>query len=65
MMQNGAAAVPLLILGLLARSAWCVFVNGTDSAFPQRSELDEDGVHLTTKSSAKYAEAVLKILGKR
>jgi lysophospholipase L1-like esterase len=45
------------------RSAWCVFVDGTDSAFPQLSELDEDGVHLTTKSSAKYAEAVIDIIG--
>ncbi len=45
-----------------ARSAWCIFVDGTNSAFPQPRELKKDGVHLTTKSSAKYAEAVLKII---
>jgi len=48
----------------LARSAWCTFVDGTDPAFPQPDELDKDGVHLTTKSSVKYAEAVLHIIGK-
>jgi lysophospholipase L1-like esterase len=46
----------------LARPAWCIFVDGKDSAFPQPDELDKDGVHLTTESSAKYAEAVLNIL---
>lgn len=48
----------------LARSVWCTFVDGTDPAFPQLNELDQDGIHLTTKSSAKYAEAVLDLLGK-
>ncbi|HMB23151.1 MAG TPA: SGNH/GDSL hydrolase family protein [Anaerolineales bacterium] len=48
----------------LTRSPWCIFVDGTASAFPQPSELAEDGIHLTTKSSAKYAEAVLDIIGK-
>jgi hypothetical protein len=48
----------------LARSAWCIFVDGQDAAFPERDELDKDGVHLTTQSSAKYAEAVLKILNR-
>jgi lysophospholipase L1-like esterase len=48
----------------LARSAWCTFVDGTDPAFPQPDELDIDGIHLTTKSSAKYAEAVLNLLRK-
>jgi lysophospholipase L1-like esterase len=48
----------------LARPAWCKFVDGKDSAFPQPDELDKDGVHLTTKSSAKYAEAVLNIISK-
>jgi lysophospholipase L1-like esterase len=48
----------------LTRSAWCVFVDGTDPAFPQPDELDQDGIHLTTESSAKYAEAVLQLLGK-
>jgi lysophospholipase L1-like esterase len=48
----------------LARSAWCVFVDGTDPAFPQPDELDIDGIHLTTKSSAKYAQAVLDLLRK-
>jgi lysophospholipase L1-like esterase len=48
----------------LARSAWCVFVDGTDSAFPQPNELDKDGVHLTTKSGAKYAEAVLNTINR-
>jgi lysophospholipase L1-like esterase len=43
----------------LARPDWCVFVDGTTLAFPQLDELDKDGVHLTTESSAKYAEAVL------
>jgi lysophospholipase L1-like esterase len=46
----------------LARTAWCIFVDGKDSAFPQPDELDKDGIHLTTESSAKYAEAVLNIL---
>ncbi|RPI93281.1 MAG: SGNH/GDSL hydrolase family protein [Chloroflexi bacterium] len=48
----------------LARTAWCTFVDGTSAAFPQPYELDKDGVHLTTKSSAKYAEAVLNIISK-
>lgn len=48
----------------LAKSAWCTFVDGTDSAFPQPKELDQDGVHLTTDSSAKYAEAVRKTIDK-
>jgi len=48
----------------LARPAWCTLVDGTDPAFPQPNELDKDGVHLTTQSSAKYAEAVLNIIGK-
>ncbi|HSL43190.1 MAG TPA: SGNH/GDSL hydrolase family protein [Anaerolineales bacterium] len=48
----------------MARSAWCVFVDGRDPAFPQPEELDEDGIHLTTESSLKYAQAVLNILGK-
>lgn len=48
----------------LARSAWCRFVDGTNPAFPQPDELDPDGIHLTTKSSAKYAEAVLNIIDK-
>jgi lysophospholipase L1-like esterase len=48
----------------LARTAWCMFVDGKDSAFPQPDELDKDGVHLTTKSSAKYAEAVLNLLNR-
>ncbi|MBN2118106.1 MAG: SGNH/GDSL hydrolase family protein [Anaerolineales bacterium] len=48
----------------LARPAWCRFVNGTNPAFPRPDELDQDGIHLTTKSSAKYAEAVLNIIGK-
>lgn len=47
-----------------ARSPWCVFVDGTDSAFPQPEELNKDGIHLTTKSSVKYAEAVLNLIGK-
>jgi lysophospholipase L1-like esterase len=47
-----------------ARSAWCKFVDGTNSVFPQPIELDKDGVHLTMKSSAKYAKAVLTIIGK-
>jgi lysophospholipase L1-like esterase len=46
------------------RSAWCTFVDGTDPAFPQLNELDQDGIHLTTKSSTKYAEAVLNLLRK-
>ena len=46
----------------LAREAWCVFVDGKNSVFPQPDELDKDGVHLTTESSAKYAEAVLNIV---
>jgi lysophospholipase L1-like esterase len=45
-----------------ARQGWCVFVDGTDSAFPQPDELDKDGIHLTRQSSTKYAEAVLNIL---
>ena len=48
----------------MARSDWCVFVDGRDPAFPQPEELDEDGIHLTTESSLKYAQAVLSILGK-
>jgi lysophospholipase L1-like esterase len=48
----------------LERTAWCTFVDGTSLAFPQPYELDKDGVHLTTKSSAKYAEAVLDIINK-
>jgi lysophospholipase L1-like esterase len=48
----------------LARSAWCRSVDGTDPAFPQPDELDIDGIHLTTKSSAKYAEAVFNLLRK-
>jgi lysophospholipase L1-like esterase len=48
----------------LARAAWCIFLDGKDSAFPQPDELDKDGVHLTTESSAKYAEAVLNILNR-
>jgi lysophospholipase L1-like esterase len=48
----------------LARSAWCRFVDGTDPAFPQPDELDIDGIHLTTESSAKYAQAVLNLLRK-
>lgn len=47
-----------------ARPGWCVFVDGTDPAFPQLDELDKDGIHLTAKSSAKYAEAVRNLLGK-
>jgi lysophospholipase L1-like esterase len=46
----------------LARPSWCIFVDGKSSAFPQPDELDKDGVHLTTESSAKYAEAVLTII---
>lgn len=45
-----------------ARSSWCVFVDGTNPSFPQREELDNDGVHLTFSSSVKYMEAVLHIL---
>jgi lysophospholipase L1-like esterase len=48
----------------LSRPDWCVFVDGTDPAFPQPDELDKDGIHLTTKSSIKYAEAVLDIISK-
>lgn len=48
----------------LARIAWCMFVDGKDFAFPQPDELAEDGIHLTTKSSAKYTEAVLNILSR-
>jgi lysophospholipase L1-like esterase len=48
----------------LARSAWCVFVDGTAPAFPQPDELDQDGIHLTTESGARYAKAVLNIIGK-
>lgn len=48
----------------LARAAWCTFVDGTNAAFPQPSELDEDGIHLTIDSSANYAEAVLNLLRK-
>ena len=48
----------------LVRAAWCIFVDGKDPAFPQPDELDKDGVHLTTESSAKYAEAVLNIISK-
>ena len=48
----------------MARSAWCVFVDGRDSLFPQPDELGDDGVHLTTESSLKYAQAVLNIIGK-
>lgn len=48
----------------LARSAWCVFVDGRDPAFPQPAELNEDGIHLTTETSLKYVQAVLSILGK-
>ena len=47
-----------------ARPTWCIFVDGKDPAFPQPSELDKDGYHLTTESSAKYAEAVLNIIAK-
>lgn len=47
-----------------ARSPWCIFVDGTGPAFPQPDELDKDGTHLTTQSSAKYADAVLDIIGK-
>ncbi len=46
----------------LVRSPWCIFVDGTNSAFPQPDELNEDGIHLTTQSSAKYAEAVLNVI---
>ena len=45
-----------------ARPGWCVFVDGTDPAFPQPNELDSDGVHLTAESSAKYAEAVHNLI---
>lgn len=48
----------------LARGPWCIFVDGTNSSFPQPDELDQDGTHLTTQSSAKYAQAVLNIIGK-
>jgi lysophospholipase L1-like esterase len=48
----------------LARPDWCVFVDGTDPAFPQPDELDKDGVHLTAESSAKYTEAVLSQIEK-
>ncbi|HEX2995453.1 MAG TPA: SGNH/GDSL hydrolase family protein [Anaerolineales bacterium] len=48
----------------LARSPWCIFVDGTASTFPQPDELAEDGVHLTTKSNVKYAEAVMGIIRK-
>lgn len=48
----------------VARAAWCTFVDGTNPEFPQPNELNKDGVHLTTQSSAKYAEAVLHIIGK-
>jgi len=48
----------------LARAVWCVFVDGTDTAFPQPNELYKDGLHLTTESSAKYAEAVRNIIAK-
>jgi lysophospholipase L1-like esterase len=47
-----------------ARSAWCVYVDGRDPSFPQPEELDEDGIHLTTESSLKYAQTVLRRLGK-
>lgn len=53
-----------IVTACLARSAWCVFVDGTAPAFPQPNELKKDGFHLTTRSSAKYAEAVLNIIGK-
>lgn len=48
----------------LARVPWCIFVDGTNPAFPQPEELDKDGLHLTTQSSAKYAQAVLNTIGK-
>lgn len=48
----------------LARSTWCRFVDGTEAAFPQPDELDEDGIHLTAESSVKYAEAVLDLIEK-
>jgi lysophospholipase L1-like esterase len=48
----------------LARSAWCTFVDGTEAVFPQPAELDQDGIHLTIDSSAKYAEAVRNTIGK-
>lgn len=48
----------------MARSAWCVFVDGRAPAFPQPNELDEDGIHLTTESSVKFAQAVLSNIGK-
>jgi len=48
----------------LARAGWCVFVDGRQSTFPQLDELDKDGIHLTGTSSTKYAEAVLKVMGK-
>jgi lysophospholipase L1-like esterase len=47
-----------------ARPGWCVFVDGTNPAFPQLHELDQDGIHLTIESSAKYAEAVRNQLEK-
>jgi lysophospholipase L1-like esterase len=46
----------------LARSPWCVFVDGKAPGFPQLNELDKDGVHLTASSSVKYMETVLQIL---
>jgi len=47
------------------RHGWCIFVDGRGLTFPQPNELDRDGIHLTTKSSAKYAEAVLSIINNR
>lgn len=53
-----------IVEACLERSDWCTFVDGTDPAFPQLDELDQDGVHLTTLSSAKYAAAVLNTINK-
>jgi lysophospholipase L1-like esterase len=48
----------------LARATWCIFVDGKGRAFPQPDELDKDGIHLTTSSSRKYAEAVFAAISR-
>lgn len=48
-----------------SRMEWCMFVDGTDSLFPQLDELANDGVHLTKTSNIKYADAVAQIIAVR
>lgn len=44
------------------KQEWCIFVDGTDSLFPQLDELASDGVHLTKTGNLKYADAVVQII---